>query len=320
MPPSQRRSQSQRTSFASQASRNHDDDMSEDEVEPTQSFQALDFSQRIPDETILNTQEIHSVKAKERENLNRLDETQREKAISDLTRLLLFKGLAGESLDRLKCAKEADLPPRITSAAFDEANKRLQNCFDFELKRIPAWMENMKDLPQSKKDRYYLVNCLKEDETGEHSKALHSVHEDCSINKGLLMVILALCYCEGEPKTDGSRWLRDDRLYELLHRLDENIPKEPPRGEGSSSARSTSHPNVDAALVKFVHQDYLLCIKEKDPELTMYCLGPRAAMEIGRKQILYFCSQILGQDPDPSMLLELEQDEPDQGVEEEEVE
>lgn len=202
MPPSQRRSQSQRTSFASQASMKEDED--DDEVEATQSFHALDFSQRIPDETILNTQEIHSVKAKERENLNRLDETQREKALSDLTRLLLFKGLAGESLDRLKCSKDAGLPPRITSAAFDEANRRLQNLFDFELKRIPAWMENMKDLSQSKKDRYYLVNSIKEDETGEHSKSIHAIHEDCAIEKGLLMVILSLCYCEGEPRTDGK--------------------------------------------------------------------------------------------------------------------
>lgn len=199
MPPSQHRSQ--RSSLGSQASMNEDDF---DEVEGTQSFHVLDFSQRNIDETILNTQEIHSVKAKERENLNRLDSAQREKALSDLTRLLLFKGLAGESLDRLKCAKDAGLPPRITSAAFEEANHRLQNAFDFELKRIPAWMENMKDLSQAKKDRYYLVNCLKEDETGEHSKELHAVHEDCAIEKGLLMVILSLCYCEGEPKSDGK--------------------------------------------------------------------------------------------------------------------
>ena len=180
-----------------------EDDDDDDQVEATQTF--LDFSQRVPDETIvLNTQEIHTVKAKERENLNRLDETQREKALSDLTRLLLFKGLAGESLDRLKCAKEAGLPPRITSAAFDEANRRLQNVFDFELKRIPAWMEHMKDLSQAKKDRYYLVNSIKEDDNGDHSKAIHGVHEDCAIEKGLLMVILSLCYCEGEPKTDGK--------------------------------------------------------------------------------------------------------------------
>ena len=108
-------------------------------------------------------------------------------------------------------------------------------------------------------------------------------------------------------------------MYELLHRLDENIPKEPFRGEGSSS-RTDTQPNVDAALSKFVHEDYLLCIKEKDPDLVLYCLGPRAAMEIGRKQILYFCSQVLGQDPDPSMLLELEQDDQDNAEEEVEVE
>lgn len=205
---SQRRSQ--RSSFGSQASviKEEDDEEEDDDdeeiVESSQSFHALDFSQRNHDETIVNTQEIHSAKAKERENLNRLDDVQREKALSDLTRLVLFKGLAGESLDRLKCTKEADLPPRITSAAFEEVNRRLQNVFDFELKRIPAWMEHMKDLSQAKKDRYYLVNCLNEDESGEHSKAIHAVHEDCAIEKGLLMVILALCYCEGEAKSDGT--------------------------------------------------------------------------------------------------------------------
>eukprot|EP00558_Chaetoceros_sp_UNC1202_P009124 CAMPEP_0197236362 /NCGR_PEP_ID=MMETSP1429-20130617/3486_1 /TAXON_ID=49237 /ORGANISM="Chaetoceros sp., Strain UNC1202" /LENGTH=132 /DNA_ID=CAMNT_0042695121 /DNA_START=24 /DNA_END=423 /DNA_ORIENTATION=- len=36
-----------------------------------------------------------------------------------------------------------------------------------------------------------------------------------------------------------------------------------------------------------------------------YAMGPRALIEVGRKQIIYFCAQVLDQEPDPTMLQEL---------------
>ena len=49
-----------------------------------------------------------------------------------------------------------------------------------------------------------------------------------------------------------------------------------------------------------------------------YAMGPRAAMEVGRKQIIYFCSNVLDEQPDPTMLAEVEKDEESEKEEEEE--
>jgi hypothetical protein len=38
-------------------------------------------------------------------------------------------------------------------------------------------------------------------------------------------------------------------------------------------------------------------------------MGPRAAMEVGRKQVIYFCSNVLDEQPDPTMLAEVDEDE-----------
>jgi hypothetical protein len=55
--------------------------------------------------------------------------------------------------------------------------------------------------------------------------------------------------------------------------------------------------------------DYLSKEKEAsakgDEDVTLFAMGPRAALEVGRRQIIYFCSEILGEQPDPSMLQEV---------------
>ena len=37
--------------------------------------------------------------------------------------------------------------------------------------------------------------------------------------------------------------------------------------------------------------------------------GPRAAMEVGRKQVIYFCYNVQDEQPDPTMLAEVKEDE-----------
>lgn len=225
------------------------------------------FSSQVPE----MSQEIDKVKDFERTNLNNLSSTQRAKAISDLTRLVLFKALAGEAIDRTKCIKEAGInDARISSAAFEEVNVRLKNMFDFELKRQPVWMNNIKGLSTAKytKDRYFLVNALQDEQDGQHSRSLHAVHGQSSIEKGLLMVMIALTYCKGEPRNDGSRWILDKYLYELLNKIDENIPAEPPaQGSKKSLSQASRYaegggvaqtPDVDSLLEFFCRRDYLI--------------------------------------------------------------
>jgi len=46
-----------------------------------------------------------------------------------------------------------------------------------------------------------------------------------------------------------------------------------------------------------------------DEAQFQYSMGPRAAMEIGRRQVIYFCSEILDEQPDPTMLQEIASEE-----------
>ena len=80
----------------------------------------------------------------------------------------------------------------------------------------------------------------------------------------------------------------------------------------------SSTPNLDVMLENFTQWDYL--IKEKATEENyhtspveegdvLYSMGPRSALEVGRKQTITFCAEILGEEPDPSMMKEIEGDE-----------
>lgn len=265
------------------------------------------------------SQSFPVAKESERQNLmERLTYDQRQKIIVDMSRLVLFRAFAGEPIDRLKCCKMAGVPPssRISTAVWEQVQSNLQNVFGLDLVKPPQFMA----LPKKYDDRFYCVNIIPEDEEGRHSKAIHSVHSDAAVEKGLLMVVLAFCFCKGNPRPGSQatmRWITDLDLYRLLHSLDENLPQDPPSvtnrkvlaSQGTTSADGMT-PKVDLLMEKFVAMDYLLKIKADDTsgtdDVTLYAMGPRAALEVGRRQIILFCSEILGEAPDPTMLQELE--------------
>lgn len=296
--------------------RDDDDNDNDEEVEMQFTQQAPELSQPIPE-----------VRPSDRNNFEGLGRERRDKAVTDLSRLLLFKALAGEPIDRLKCVKEANISSnRITSAAFDEAASRLENVFGFQLRRVPKYMEDQ--LSNKYKDRLFVINTIHDTEAGTHSKAIHSLHQDSAVEKGFLMVVLAFIFCKGTPRSDGLRWITDADLYRLLHGLDESLPENPPsvsvrKLTPSVGTTSGNTPVVDAMLDKFVKMDYILTEKsgakaasdrgEKDE--MIFSMGPRAAMEIGRKQIVYFCAEILDEEADPTMLAEIEETEDDDEME-----
>ena len=161
-----------------------DEEMHEGEESPTPQ---VAFSSQYPE----MSQAIIPPKPSEQTKLLDLTEEKREKAIMDLSRAVLFKALAHEAFDRAKCAKDAGVDSRLSNATYEQVQLRLQNTFGFEMLKIPAFMENMKGLPEKYKNRYYVVNPLP-DQHGDNHKRLHSVHPDCAKEKGLLMVVLAL--------------------------------------------------------------------------------------------------------------------------------
>ena len=305
------------------------------------------FSSQVPE----LSQEIAPVRAGDRNNLYKMGQDAREKAIGDLLQLVLFKGLAREPIDRPKVIKEAGISDaRISSAAFTEVNQRLEQLFDFKLSAVPAFMQEFKDFPTKYKDRYFLLN-IADDADGSHSRALHGASPQGIVEKGLLMIVLAFIFCKGEPRSDGSRWLVDTELYALLHKVDDNLHPEPPNRNAHKkrgirgSATSSSTPDVDALLDKFVHMDYLWVVKDNEQLLSLatnasaaggggggsssqaaatapdesslfYSMGPRAALEIGRRQVIHFCADILDQEPDPSMFEGIEDENEEEAMEE----
>jgi hypothetical protein len=299
------------------------------------------FSQQAPEAS----QAPVPARPADQRNLESMDPATRDKALSSLSRLVLFRALEREPIDRPKICKDAGLDANISTAAFQEVAKRLRNVFGFELSRIPKYMkvkdcpnkgDNPKGLPTKFKDRHYVLNGVLKNTDGMHSKAIHSMHQDSSIEKGLLILILALIFCKGESRPGGSRWILARDLYRLLHDVDEAIPEEPP-AQGTARAKAGTQasqknryrdkdnltPNVDGLLDQFVQSDYLFKEKATEENVTsqtveegdvLYSMGPRSAMEVGRKQVIYFCAEILDEEPDPSMLKEAEGEQEDDDV------
>eukprot|EP00339_Tiarina_fusa_P027181 CAMPEP_0117085592 /NCGR_PEP_ID=MMETSP0472-20121206/60149_1 /TAXON_ID=693140 ORGANISM="Tiarina fusus, Strain LIS" /NCGR_SAMPLE_ID=MMETSP0472 /ASSEMBLY_ACC=CAM_ASM_000603 /LENGTH=322 /DNA_ID=CAMNT_0004814869 /DNA_START=81 /DNA_END=1045 /DNA_ORIENTATION=- len=301
-----------RSRRSTQSSQEEEDDNAEEDVGGDQFM----FSQQVPE----MSQNVAPERPSDRRNVDGMDPAAREKALTSVSRLILMKALERQTIDRLKIPKEASIADyRISSVAFQEATDRLHNVFGFELKRIPKYLEEQKSTPKRFKDRHYVVNgASKDNDHGcAHSKAIHSAHQDAAMEKGFLMLTLALIFCKGESHADGSRWVLARDLYRLLHSMDDSIPEEPPQ-QGTARAKTVHQksrlrsknmtPNVDYLLEKFTQQDYL--IKEKATEENyatqaleegdmLYSMGPRSAMEVGRKQVIYFCAEILGEEPDP---------------------
>jgi hypothetical protein len=302
------------------------------------------FSQIDPDQS----QFLEAARDSELRKLDSINPAARNRAVTNLSRILLFRALGGDVIDKTKCVAEAlgdDMKKeRVQTAVLGEAERRLRDVFGFSVRRVPARMEA--ELPSRFANRLYLINDVADDEDGTHSLNIQSSHVESSVERGVLMMVLAFAFCRGTSQVRSgqmkgagkkTRWITDRDLYGLLHRVDENIPSEPPSAEGRKKSRGGRKslgpadgadggvgqtPDVDALLERFVQLDYLLRDRIEEPDgregssaagedgkVVAYAMGPRAAMEVGRKQVIYFCSNVLDEQPDPTMLAEVEEDE-----------
>jgi hypothetical protein len=308
------RSKAARTSRPSNAREEDEDDEEQLEDDKGKLVLTLTQHQSSPEKS----QAFPQARDNERAHLSNMDEDERIKVVTDLSRLVLFKALAGEHIDRLKCLKAANTPKQVSSAVWEQVQLNLSNVFGFELKKAPAFLKKLMGSRYS--DRYYCVNAVQDDDQGTHCKAIHSLHASAAVEKGVLMVALAFIFCKGNPLPGSNstiRWIVDQDLYKLLHALDDSLPQDAPsvvqrkvNSTQTPTCSTTDKPNIDLMLDALVHKDYLLKEKNPNPEADggfVYAMGPRAALEVGRRQIVYFCAEILDEQPDPTMLAELEQ-------------
>ena len=323
-----------------------DDD---DDAAATMPQTQFSFSQIDPDQS----QFLEAARDAEVRKLDSLNPTSRNRAVTSLCRILLFRALNWDVIDKSKVVAEAlgdDMKKeRVQTAVLGEAERRLRDVFGFSVRRVPARMEE--ELPSRFGNRLYLINDVADDEDGTHSLNIQSSHLETSVERGVLMMVLAFAFCRGTSQVRSgamkgagkkTRWISERHLYGLMHRVDENVPGEPPSAEGRKKSRSGGGrksvggtaggadaggagqtPDVDAILERFVQLDYLLrdrieetdCVEGsssssgEDGKVVAYAMGPRSAMEVGRKQVIYFCSNVLDEQPDPTMLAEVDEDE-----------
>ncbi|CAM9908466.1 unnamed protein product [Phaeothamnion confervicola] len=257
------------------------------------------------------------VKGKEKDRASSLSETSLELLIGNMMRFLLMKGARREPITKVQMQKEVigdDKKHRVFNVVLDEANQRLKRTLGLELK------DTLPGKPWSVKDTWYLVNA-RDIGAGANKESHSSAHfEELADNseapqRGLLMVVLALIFCQPDQK------LTEDVLFRRLHDLDPNIPGPTIGGgkaksKGRVTARGAAEVDglgdVHALLSTFVKQHYLRVDKTETPEgepLNRYQLGSRTYVEVGRRQISTFIADTLQVRVDATALQQLHEDE-----------
>ena len=162
------------------------------------------------------SQFLDSARDAEKRKLDGIGAVARNKVVTDLSRILLFKGLAGACIDKTKVTAEAlgdDMKgERIQGAILGEAEKRLRDVFGFGVRRVPVKMEE--DLPSRFKSRLYLINDVTDNDDGLHSLNIHYADKNGSNEKGVLMMVLAFAFCKGTSQIrSGQMKVRTRSFY-----------------------------------------------------------------------------------------------------------
>jgi MAGE family len=164
--------------------------------------------------------------------------------------------------------------------------------------------------PWHKPDNYYLLNTLTQP---DHAK--DALHEgDASAARGLLMLTLGLIYCQ------PGKTIAEDVLLTLLHALDDRIPLYADLGgatrgkAGGSKGAPRDVVNglgsVKEVLKTLVEQHYLGANQKEDfnsdgDSITEYSMGTRSYLEVGRRVVIKFMCETLGQAVDPVAMAEV---------------
>jgi hypothetical protein len=100
-----------------------------------------------------------------------------------------------------------------------------------------------------------------------------------------------------------------------------HLEKLDPASSKASRQHDFGHETYEAAIELFTKQHYLTREKEDDlnggeDRVNVLGLGPRAFLEVGRRQVLFFTHEAVGMSVDQALLDELKDDEEDGGEEE----
>jgi len=226
---------------------------------------------------------------RERKNAEKLPTDELETLICRSTRYLMLKALNQEPIDKTKLISEVLTnykKLRITSYILHVARERLRKQFGIELVKAPE-----SRFPRGMhKNALYAVNTIR---APDHCVELNDNEEAPS--RGLLMVTLSFIWCNNHK-------ISEKQLLEQIARLDDRAPV---------NRADDRHPlnDVGRLLENFRNQHYLIRTKTEDAHhdpVFMFEIGPRAYVEIGRKQIVTFIAECQGQSVDKALLAQIE--------------
>ncbi|CAM9330417.1 unnamed protein product [Choristocarpus tenellus] len=165
--------------------------------------------------------------------------------------------------------------------------------------------------------QWFCLEWTQEIENPEHSIELHNGPNRAA--RGLLMVILALIYC------NKDRQIPEDVLFKRLNELDKRIPDHVEKKGGKTAKKAKTDAVVDGLgdvheqIANFVKQHYLqkktiVCPSagEDDVNMACYTMGARAYLEVGRRQIVTMLAETLGQSVDRAALEEMSDNDEDE--------
>ncbi|GMH63923.1 hypothetical protein TrRE_jg11017 [Triparma retinervis] len=227
----------------------------------------------------------------------------KSKLVNDMLRYFILKGLGKEFIEKKKAVDDVMgeyKKEKIASVILDEATKKLKALYGWSVMQVPDFMHG--SIPAKFKGRMYI---------GDQADRLHRRFD--SGQNGLLMFLLMVIYNKGVIRSDtraALKWCTEEVIFKAMNDVDGTISSEAKRGGGNEIYGLNS--DIESLLARFVEQDYLIRDKVKvddDSSGVHYTLGPRSALEVGRKQLVFFTANILGeQEPDPTMLRELDDD------------
>mmetsp|Transcript_59380 Transcript_59380/g.112075 ORF Transcript_59380/g.112075 Transcript_59380/m.112075 type:complete len:320 (-) Transcript_59380:126-1085(-) len=232
--------------------------------------------------------------------------------VAKMARYIFLKGCACEPIIKAKLNEEVlgdeyKKMRGVSQQVFAEASAQVKAVFGFKVVKAP-----LQHFPQTKfKDAFYVINDL------ASSKLRGDVlQESQPALRALLMTILALCYSSNHGTM--SHKLGELQLIAHLEKLD-------PDSTRASRELDFGHEEWKDVIELFVKQHYLLRVKEEEPadgaeeRANVVGLGPRAFLEVGRRQVLFFTHEAVGMAVDQSLLDELDDDKGEEGSQDAEV-
>lgn len=255
------------------------------------------FTQTQPESCLLD--EDCTPSSDSRSKATGIAEDEHRSLVAKMARYIVFKGGACEPILASKLNEEVMGEYKKTRGlgkqVLAEAAKVVRNTFGLKLVRAPR-----RNFEQAKyKDSFYLIN----DITNPNFRGdmLESVNPAL---RGLLMAVVSLVYCSNHGTV--SHKMPEPQLVQHLDKLDPNSSR-------AARERLFGCEDWETVLDLLCKQHYLHKEKESDNEgsaaVSVLGLGPRAFVELGRKQILFFTHEAVGQAVDQALLDEIAQDD-----------